>query len=83
QYWVYYRVPATGPGQAAVEHLLGFVDPDDEVFVRDRQRMERVLGERVRRAAAAAANDARLSENIRQVIDKEVGSGSLGALLDV
>jgi DNA-binding transcriptional ArsR family regulator len=83
QYWVYYRVPAAGPEQAAVEQLLGFVDPEDDVLLRDRQRMERVLGERVRRATAAAANDARLSEHIRYVIEKEVGGGSIGVLLDV
>jgi SAM-dependent methyltransferase len=53
------------------------------VLLRDRQRMERVLGERVRRATAAAANDARLSEHIRYVIEKEVGGGSIGVLLDV
>jgi ArsR family transcriptional regulator len=84
QYWVYYRVPATGPGQAAVEQLLGFVDPNDEVFVRDRRRMERVLAERVRRAAAAtSATDPRLSEHIQSVLVSELGEGKIGALLDV
>lgn len=83
QYWVYYRVPATGPGQAAVEQLLSFVDANDEILVRDRQRMERVLGERARRAAAARARDPSLSEHIQQVLVGELGAGSIGALLDV
>src|SRR5690606_36244700 len=83
QYWVYYRVPATGPGQVAVEQLLSFVDDQDEVLVRDRQRMERVLGDRVRRAAAARATDARLSEQIRKMLIDELGSEQIGALLDV
>lgn len=83
QYWVYYRVPATGSGQIAVEQLLGFVDPQDEVFVRDRQRMERVLGERMRRATAASTTDARLSEHIQKLLIDELGAGQIGALLDV
>jgi ArsR family transcriptional regulator len=84
QYWVYYRVPATGPGQAAVEQLLSFVDARDEVLVRDRQRMERVLGERARRAAAAtSATDPRLSEHIQSVLVTELGEGQIGSLLDV
>jgi DNA-binding transcriptional ArsR family regulator/precorrin-6B methylase 2 len=83
QYWVYYRVPASPSGQQAVEQLLGFVDADDEVFIRDRQRMERVLGERARRAAAASAADPRLSEHIQAALVKELGSDSIGALLDV
>jgi DNA-binding transcriptional ArsR family regulator len=83
QYWVYYRVPADSIGQHAVEQLLSFVDADDEVFVRDRERMERVLGERVRRAAAASAVDPQLSDQLRSVLVKELGSDSIGALLDV
>jgi len=83
QYWVYYRVPPSGAGQSAVERLLGFVDPQDDVFVRDRQRMERVLGERVRRAAAASANDPRLSDHIRGVLVAELGGGQIEALLDI
>lgn len=83
QYWVYYRVPADEVGHHAVEQLLGFVDADDEVFVRDRQRMERVLGERVRRAAAASAADPRLSEHIRSALLNELGSGAIGSLLDI
>jgi DNA-binding transcriptional ArsR family regulator/protein-L-isoaspartate O-methyltransferase len=83
QYWVYYRVPAEAAGRHAVEHLLGFVAADDEMFLRDRQRMERVLGERVRRAEAASAADPRLSEQIRTALLGEIGSGAIGSLLDV
>jgi DNA-binding transcriptional ArsR family regulator len=83
QYWVYYRVPATGAAQQAVEQLLRFVNADDDVLVRDRQRMERVLGERVRRAAAASATDPKLSEHIQTVLMSELGSGPIGSLLDV
>lgn len=82
QYWVYYRVPADGASQKAVELLLSFVDARDEVFVRDQQRMERVLGERVRRAAASHA-DPKLSEHIQSVLVKELGSEAIEALLDV
>ena len=83
QYWVYYRVPATGAGRLAAEQLLGFVDPEDETFVRDRQRMERVLGERARRATAASTAAARLSEHIQKALIDELGAGQIGALLDV
>jgi ArsR family transcriptional regulator len=83
QYWVYYRVAATGEGRQAVEQLLSFVDGEDEVFVRDRQRMERVLGERVRRAAAASSTDPKLSEHLQTVLTNELGTGPIGALLDV
>lgn len=83
QYWVYYRVPADLAGQKAVEQLLSFVDPRDEVFARDQQRMERVLGERVRRAVAASSGDPKLSEHIQDVLVSELGSDSIGALLDV
>jgi DNA-binding transcriptional ArsR family regulator len=83
QYWVYYRVPAMSAGQQAVERLLSFVDVEDDVLVRDRQRMERVLGERVRRAAAASATDPKLSEHIQTVLMNELGSGPIGSLLDV
>jgi DNA-binding transcriptional ArsR family regulator/precorrin-6B methylase 2 len=83
QYWVYYRVPATTSALQAVERLLSFVDAEDDVFVQDRQRMDRVLGERVRRAAAANAADPRLSEQIKEAVMKELGSESIGALLDV
>jgi len=83
QYWVYYRVPAEAAGQRAVEQLLSFVDAEDEVFVQDRQRMDRVLGERVRRAAAASAADPSLSEHIKDAVMRELGSDSIGALLDV
>lgn len=82
QYWVYYRVPASGPGREAVESLLSLVDADDEVFVSDRQRMERVLDERARRVAASVT-DPRLSEHIRTVLTDELGSSAVGALLDV
>jgi len=83
QYWVYYRVPAADAGRQAVERLLSFIDPQDEVFVRDRQRMERVLAERVRRAEAASASDPRLSDQIESVLMSELGAESIGALLDV
>lgn len=83
QYWVYYRVPAEPIAQQAVEQLLSFVDADDEVLARDRHRMERVLGERVRRIAAASAADPRLSEHIQATVLSELGKDSIGALLDV
>jgi DNA-binding transcriptional ArsR family regulator len=83
QYWVYYRVPAEAAGHRAVEQLLSVVDPEDDVFVQDRQRMDRVLGERVRRAAAASSADPRLSEQIKDVVIKELGAESIGSLLDV
>ena len=83
QYWVYYRVSATGAGRDVVDRLLAFVDANDEVFVRDRHRMERVLDERARRAAAASATDPRLSEHIKKVLIGEIGSDEIGSLLDV
>jgi ubiquinone/menaquinone biosynthesis C-methylase UbiE len=83
QYWVYYRVPAEAGAQRAVEQLLGFVDPNDAVLVDDQHRMQRVLGDRVRRAVAASSADPKLSEHIQSVLVKELGSESIDALLDV
>jgi DNA-binding transcriptional ArsR family regulator len=96
QAWVYYRVPAQGPGREAVQRFLGLIDSGDAVPHQDHARMQRVLTERARRAAAAQAADPMLSERIHALLmealdapprDVSLNAGSsvkpIEALLDV
>jgi SAM-dependent methyltransferase len=97
QAWVYYRVPAQGVGRAAALRFLSLIDAGDASMVQDHARMQRVLAERRRRAAAAKAADPVLSEHIHAVLMAELGGTpadasrqageqrrtSINALLDV
>lgn len=72
QAWVYYRVPARGSGSEAVQRLLSLVKPGDATVTADHARMQRVLADRKRRAAAAQAADPMLSEHIHSVLLEEL-----------
>jgi ArsR family transcriptional regulator len=48
QHWIFYRVPADGPGQRLVVDLLGRIRCDDAALVADRARLEAVLAHRQR-----------------------------------
>lgn len=83
QAWVYYRVPARGVGREAAQRVLGLVDTTDGVLRQDHARMQRVLTERARRAAAAQAADPVLSERIHALLMEALGGAPIEALLDV
>lgn len=83
RHWVYYRVPPSGSGRQATHRFMAMVDATDSVLQLDRYRMERVLTERARRAAAASEADPQLSAQIEATVLQELGSQPIGALLDV
>jgi ArsR family transcriptional regulator len=80
QAWVYYRVPAQGPGREAAQRFLGLIDTADAVTHQDHARMQRVLTERARRAAAAQAADPMLSERIHALLMDALGTMPLDGL---
>lgn len=82
QAWVYYRVPAQGAGREAAQRFLGLVDTTDVALRQDHARMQRVLTDRARRAAAQAA-DPVLSERIRALLMEALGGAPIESLLDV
>src|ERR1044071_6269660 len=91
QAWVYYRVPAQGTGRAAAQRFLSLIDAADAAITQDHARMQRVLADRRRRAAADKAAAPMLSEHIHTVLMEELGGrgasqaggAPIDALLDV
>jgi SAM-dependent methyltransferase len=84
EHWVYYRVPAQGDASEVVRHLLALAAADDRVLVRDRQRMERVIVERARRAAGQVASlNTMPPQGIESLVARELEDKPLGVLLDV
>jgi DNA-binding transcriptional ArsR family regulator len=55
QHWIYYRVPADGPGAALVRALLALVDADDPTIALDRERALATLHERTGGGGQSAA----------------------------
>lgn len=82
QHWVYYRVPAAGERQEAVQRLLALVADDDVQLIRDRRRMEEVIAERARLAQANRELEA-ASSYVDDVLLNELGTAPLGAVLDI
>jgi len=80
QAWVYYRVPAQGSGREAVQRFLALIGTGDALIAQDHARMQRVLAERTRRAAAAKAADPMLSEHIHAVLMEELGGTSIDGM---
>lgn len=84
EHWVYYRAPTHGERSDVVRTLLGLADPSDLALVRDRQRMERVIAERARRAGDESVTaQASPPEWIQTLIAHELDGRPIGALLDV
>lgn len=85
EHWVYYRAPSSGIGRDVVQQLLALVDEQDDVLRRDRRRLEQVLAERARRAAAELppVDAEAASDSIDAVILRELAAEPIGALLDV
>ena len=81
QAWVYYRVPPAGPDLQTVQQLLSLVSEDDDILRRDRKKLQEVLAERARRAAAAQTAD--LPAEVDAVLMQELSAEPIGVLLDV
>jgi ubiquinone/menaquinone biosynthesis C-methylase UbiE/DNA-binding transcriptional ArsR family regulator len=95
QQCVYYRVPVTHRSQAWVRQMLSLVDPDATQLKRDRERAQRVVGDRARVAEGqleasetTAAPIAPLTgvsprEELAGVLREVLGPASVGELLDI
>jgi DNA-binding transcriptional ArsR family regulator/precorrin-6B methylase 2 len=85
EHWVYYRAPTQGSSSEVVRQLLALSSPSDDVFVRDRHRMEQVIEERARqvtdRFPANAASES--SKLIETIVERELAGRPVGVLLDV
>lgn len=81
QHWVYYRTPPAGEALETVQQFLSLVTEDDDVLRRDRRKLQDVIAERARHAAAAQTAD--LPEEVTALLLKEVSAEPLGVLLDV
>lgn len=92
--WVFYKFPAAGSlVHRLAADLIGAIDPDDDVFARDRERLRAVHVSRAEAAAAyfdANAGDwARLralhlpEADVEAAILREAGPGPFAFLVDV
>ncbi|HEU4600363.1 MAG TPA: metalloregulator ArsR/SmtB family transcription factor [Steroidobacteraceae bacterium] len=85
EHWVYYRVPASGSVRDHVQQLLALVAPEDDVFRRDRRRLEEVIAERAQAASqqlpAHALDSA--SNEVDSILLRELNAEPVGALLDI
>jgi DNA-binding transcriptional ArsR family regulator len=80
QHWIYYRVPADGPGREFVENLLGRLDPADPVLAADRARVDAVLADR--QAAAPGRGEGEMAPlELAATLAAELGDRGRGALL--
>jgi ArsR family transcriptional regulator len=84
EHWVYYRAPTHEVPSDVVRQLLALASPDDGVFVRDRQRMERVIAERARRVSEHQTSvETKSPEWVDTLIARELTGKPIGVLLDV
>jgi len=90
QQCVYYRVPVGGRYLEWSRLLLSMADPDAPMLGRDRERAARVVRERasvatqqLRPGIDAASAEEAPREQLRSVLDDELGPASLGELLDI
>jgi len=79
QAWVYYRVPASGEGRAAVGQVLALVAEGDGLLARDRRRLEEVIGERSKVAGISEP----ASDWIDPILSSVLGTAPLGAVVDI
>lgn len=86
EHCVYYRTPVRGIGAQSVRELLQGLDAHDPIIGRDRLRAAEV---RARRAAAAAvhmragATAPADAVSLREALLQELGTDSIGELLDI
>lgn len=91
--WVFYRLAASGPGQALADHALALIDAADPILRRDAERLSQVETERSSEAAAYFARNAARWDEIRSLyvaeaqveaaIEQAAGEGPLGRLVDL
>mgnify|MGYP001377688415 FL=1 len=78
--WVFYRLNETNENYALVDQLIALLPPDDQTFLRDRERLDRVRAERSARAqeyfaANAAGWDDLRARHIREdLVEAEMTS---------
>jgi DNA-binding transcriptional ArsR family regulator len=80
QHWMYYRVPAEGPGRDLVEAVLGRLDPADPVLEADRARVESVLAERQALGAGSPGAVETAPVELAATLAAELGDRGRGAL---
>lgn len=85
QHWVYYRVPATGSAREHVQQLLDLVSSNDQVFIRDRKRLEEVIAERAQAASRQLSAETLqvAPDEVDSILLRELASEPVGALLDI
>lgn len=86
EHWVYYRTPIRGVGAQRVRELLQGLDAHDPILIRDRARAAAVRAERAAAAGAHMRTAVAASEDVnalREALLQELGTESIGELLDV
>jgi ubiquinone/menaquinone biosynthesis C-methylase UbiE len=86
---IYYRLTTDTQASGVVSHTLQSIDANDAVLKADREQLKMALDKRVRSATASWADVRRSAEStyndtsLVNAVLKEVGSASLGELLDI
>jgi ubiquinone/menaquinone biosynthesis C-methylase UbiE len=86
---IYYRLTAETRASELVSHALQSIDANDAVLKADRDHLKQALDKRVRSATASWEDVRRSAEStyndttLVNAVLKEVGSASLGELLDI
>ena len=63
--WVFYRLNEANENYALLDQLIALLPPDDQILLRDRERLERVRAERATRAQEYFAANAADWDNLR------------------
>ncbi len=81
QHWVLYRIAERGRGARVARQLVAMLPKDSDALVNDRQRMDRVLGERARLVSRIMASG---PQQLAAVAELEKHRGRLDqAILDI
>lgn len=84
QLFVYYRTPVDGAGRELLDRLLGAIQTDDPVLMRDEQRLTRVIEQRrVSASVGTASSPDDAAAELGALLHSEVGDRAIGRLLDV
>lgn len=85
EHCIYYRTPVRGPSAQGVRELLAGLDARDPVMARDRARAVEVRAQRAAVAAAhmRAASGSEDFAGLREALLEELGTDSIGELLDI
>ncbi len=91
--WAYFRVVDTGEEGAFLQTLLAQIDPEDEIFLRDRRALEKIRRRHQREAEAYFSKVAHSWDSLRKLhvpesavedaILRHVGAGRVSQMLDL